>query len=486
MADITVAGTVYHVQLDTGSSDLWVQGSVSPIPNAQPTNLALNLTYAIGWAAGNISYAPVEFAGIPAKSQAFLDVSNVYNPALGYGAQGITGLGFTSLSTIDAWVNRTGSDKGRSLLLNLFAADPSAPNFIAFALQRSTDPTDEVQGSFAIGEYEPLYAEVKDAPHIPTWPPVEPSRWNVLLDALIVGDQVVIPETIVDAAPGNKAVVLLDSGSSLTYAPTKVCEAIYGNITGASFDPSSGYWIVPCGYEVDMALQIGGTIYPLHPLDVTPKGLLTPDGCIGSFVPTNLPFGKGDFDWLIGDNFLRSVYSIYDFGDFDGSGNTGNPYMQLLSLIDPDEASGDFAQTRGTQAKTNITYVGLNGTMIQPISTLSTDANKTLQLLGQFFPAIMGIVALNALVLLVLVIGGIVYFCRKRKRSRVARTPRGRQTPVEMLPNPRNTYIAGAPPQAHVYQPVSMAMTEDTFVPPSPAFIMDGSPLKGERPKSVA
>ena len=88
---------------------------------------------------------------ISIPSQAYLDVSAAQNPALSYGADGIVGLGFTSLSTVDALVNHTGASTGRSLLFNAFNFNQSEPNFIAFALQRSSDPNDDVEGSFSIG-----------------------------------------------------------------------------------------------------------------------------------------------------------------------------------------------------------------------------------------------------------------------------------------------------------------------------------------------
>jgi hypothetical protein len=67
---------------------------------------------------------------------------------LTYGAAGIAGLGFSKLSSL---MNRTNSSTGQSLLYNLFAANQSTPNFIAFALQRETQPGDDVQGIFSIG-----------------------------------------------------------------------------------------------------------------------------------------------------------------------------------------------------------------------------------------------------------------------------------------------------------------------------------------------
>lgn len=152
---------------------------------------------------------------IPVSQQAYLNVSSAQNPALSYGAAGIMGLGFDSLSNIDAVMNQTGSSSGRTLLYNLFQNNPSEPNFIAFSLQ-STSDGDGVQGTFSVGETDPLYANVTSTNKIPTWPTTAPSRWNVLLDSLIVGTQTIPVSTTVAAAPPNKAVVLLDSGTSYT------------------------------------------------------------------------------------------------------------------------------------------------------------------------------------------------------------------------------------------------------------------------------
>jgi len=90
---------------------------------------------------------------ISVLNQAFLDAEDVKNPAMGYGAQGIAGLGFNRLSSIDLVINETQQSTGRSLLFNLFETNPTEPNFIAFALQRNSDKSDEIEGSFSIGEY---------------------------------------------------------------------------------------------------------------------------------------------------------------------------------------------------------------------------------------------------------------------------------------------------------------------------------------------
>ncbi|KAF7288221.1 Acid protease [Mycena chlorophos] len=461
MANVTVGGQAYTVQLDTGSSDVWIKGSTSPLPNVNDTSMTYNLTYGIGWVAGHISYGAVEFAGINVASQALLDVSSANNPALAYGAEGLVGLGFTSLSSIDNAINKTGASTGRSLLYNLFQDNPSDPNYIAFALQRDTDSSDTVQGSFSIGEVDPTYSAVLNSTPISTWPVSEPSRWNVLLEALLLGDgSAIIPNTSVSTAPSNRAVVLLDSGTSYTYVTNEIAQAIYGHIPGAYLEDSQ--WVVPCSYEVDVALQIAGEVFPVHPLDMAPQSSTNTSLCVGSFVPQAVSVGAGEFDWLIGDNVLRSFYSVYDFGDFDSSGSMGNPYVRLLSLVDPTQASKEFHSARGGSAATGITYNAANSTLGGSSSvTVSSTLDDTLNKIATFFPVMLGIMALNAAVLIALIAFGIVYMCRKqrRKSKSTARKTRGRSTPMPI--DPRNSYIAGASPQPHAYAPISMAVTED-------------------------
>lgn len=193
---------------------------------------------------------------IQVANQSFLDVSDANNPALGYGAQGLLGLGFTSLSNIDHFMNQTGSSAGRSFLFNAFSIDPKEPNFISFALSRSSDDQDEVSGAMTIGEYVQEYQQIEQTPAISTWPVKNPRRWDVLLEAVHVGANLVTVTSKIPNAPVNRAVVLLDTGTSYTYAPPEVCQAIYGGIPGATYDSNSQLWLIPCDQEVDVALQI--------------------------------------------------------------------------------------------------------------------------------------------------------------------------------------------------------------------------------------
>ena len=165
----------------------------------------------------------------------------------------------------------------------------------------------------------------------------------------------------------------------------------------------------------------------------------------------------------------------------------GNPYVKLLSLVDPNKASAEFHELRGGTAATNIPYNAANSTTGQTSSgvttvSLSDDMVKTINQLGNYVPAVLAIMAVNALAVLLLVIAAFVYMFRRRsKAARARKTPGRAMSPMPM--NPTSSFSMPTPGEQHAYQPVSMALTDDTFVPPSPAFQKDGTKL---RPMSVA
>jgi saccharopepsin len=199
-------------------------------------------------------------------------------------------------------------------------------------------------------------------------------------------------------------------------------------------------------------------------------------------------------DIIIGDNFLRSVYSVYDFGDFDASGKMGNPYVKLLSLVDPNKASKDFAAARGSVARTNITYNAINSTAAAASGTtvsLSDDITNVLNKLNTYIPIMLALLGLNALVILLLAIAAFIYIYRRRSESSVVKRRTARRlTPMPLRPGAVSTDSFTPPLRSslqrssqHTYEPVSAALTDDTFVPPSPSF---HGFKAGVRPQSVA
>jgi len=85
-----------------------------------------------------------------------------------------------------------------------------------------------------------------------------------------------------------------------------------------------------------------------------------------------------------------------------------NPFVKLLPLIDPNEASADFARLRGSQPRTNITYNVASPQVIGAASDGVTGSGATLERLDTLIPIMLGVMGLNALVLLALIILGIL------------------------------------------------------------------------------
>jgi len=201
---------------------------------------------------------------------------------------------------------------------------------------------------------------------------------------------------------------------------------------------------------------------------------------------------------IVGDNVLRSMYSVYDFGDFDSSGKMGDPYVKLLSIVDPNQASKEFATARGTVPR-NITYSAANSTATSGRTTVSLSDNitNTLNKITTYFPIMLAILGLNAVVILLLAIAAFIYLFRRRNVPSVRNRRNARRlTPVQLGAMSTDTFT---PPleslqsgtSDHAYQPVSMALTDDTFIPPTPAFHYDGSGGSkarsfDDRPKSFA
>ena len=104
---------------------------------------------------------------------------------------------------------------------------------------------------------------------------------------------------------------------------------------------------------------------------------------------------------------MRSLYTVYDFGDYDSSGKMGNPYMQLLALVDPNTASKEFHSARGGSAFSNLSYTpqAISGTSAASSgsdTTTTSDLVSTVNQLSKYIPAMLAVMALNALVILVL------------------------------------------------------------------------------------
>ncbi|KAF8556844.1 acid protease, partial [Imleria badia] len=343
----------FTLLIDTGSSDLWVTGGQKLKLNSS-TSTTVNLTYGIGSAYGNIAYAPVAFGGYQVDNQAFLSVSKAYEQD----AQGILGLGLNGLSALE---RTTKNISTLSVMANMFAQHRNTPHLIGLALERSKDGEDTSGGYLSIGEYDPQYKNVTYMPKIPITP-TSTSRWTIAMDAMMVNIKRVPLNSAVKGTKKGQAIALIDSGTSLAYIPSDAVDAIYSQFNGAVHVKTARQdaWFVPCLTQVNLSFTFGNVTYPINPMELsTPVRVTDHDDqytvCINAFRPP-LNGVQHDLDFLLGDIFMRNVYSVYNFGNEttthdDPNADTKGASIQFLSRTNRDQVYADFEGHRRSSLK---------------------------------------------------------------------------------------------------------------------------------------
>ncbi|KAF5345679.1 hypothetical protein D9758_013038 [Tetrapyrgos nigripes] len=377
--NVTVGGVPFEVQIDTGSSDLWVLGNVTKTHN---TSIPAALGYAIGIVEGHVNTAEVMFDGFTISDQAYLFAEAVENvPTI----PGFIGLGPSSLSQVLANVERANrSDINGAPFVDRIFKQNMTPNFISFVLQRSNETAEialveEQFGQLTIGEMIPEYEErIPAAPKLPALvDQFGVQHWQTLLDSNGIighdGERIETKTEISNPTEGglNQLHVVVDTGFSLSQIPHEIIDAMYGRVPGAEYikngsdlNPGLGalgindVWRIPCDYELNVSFIFAGVEIPVSPLDLTvgsADALQDANGvdiCFALFqqistsVAGNTSFGA--IDAILGPSFLRNVYTVINFGDFvDGSNDTiADPYIQLLPTLDKAKAHQDFVNQR--------------------------------------------------------------------------------------------------------------------------------------------
>ncbi|EAU86015.1 hypothetical protein CC1G_11687 [Coprinopsis cinerea okayama7 len=362
VANISIAGNEVPVLLDSGSSDLWVHFASPPANRDQfiDTGKHVTLSYAIGRATGNAHRAPVSFGGYTIKDQAFLlveDASTFTGDIHAQGYDGLFGIGFNTGSVVRKKLDKKNAD---TTMQNIFNHAKLGSNYITFLLDRQNDPADPFKGEMTISEIIPGFENITSMPKLDVETVTRllksDQHWQALTDKnnAITGPdgKTIQVDSIVPRAPSGQLVAVIDSGFTFSQVPREVADQIYGRVKGAVYDTQNEWWLVPCGQYLNIAFNFGGRSYPVHPLDTVDDNFNKIDAsgkkvCIGSFQPITTAFSLlGHYDMILGMNFLRSVYTLLDFGDWVDNGEDTHPYIQMVSHTTVENGRSDFVQVR--------------------------------------------------------------------------------------------------------------------------------------------
>ncbi|THG98974.1 hypothetical protein EW026_g3293 [Hermanssonia centrifuga] len=344
VGQILVAGHNFTVQLDTGSSDLWIDPSDTNVvlQGTKDTGVTSTICYFdTTCASGSVLISDVTFGNLTIPGQAFI---NAVGSNATYGNMtGLLGLGSTSsyASAIIQSLDGDNDVNSETFLQNLFNVYPDTPNFISFLLSRSDFGVTD-GGTFTIGELAAGMQAVQQTPQLPV---LSENGWVTAAAAIIVNGREFVSQssTPSPALVGDQLLTSLDTGTSRAQAPQPLVDAIYQNLPDAVYD--DGSYTMPCDSKINVSIIFGEQTFPIHPIDI----VVVPDPgenartdanntlCIGAFSYLE----SEDLDILLGDTFLRNAYVVYNFGNWTRA-DDGLPSMQIMSTTNETQAWAEF------------------------------------------------------------------------------------------------------------------------------------------------
>ncbi|KAG0322562.1 hypothetical protein BGZ97_005806 [Linnemannia gamsii] len=158
------------------------------------------------------------------------------------------------------------------------------------------------------------------------------------------------------------AMATLDTGTSLMLVSQTTSDAINSAIPGAVKDPKVG-WFLPCSGNYSITIIFGSrqVKIPYTSLAVQDQTARTDNGTIVCLSAAMYPTGgiATISNWLLGDAFLKNVYTIFDFGTPLGR-------IGLASLA----GSGNSSQGDSNGTSTCNAAVSSRGTMMSSFQAL--------------------------------------------------------------------------------------------------------------------
>ncbi|EIW79303.1 acid protease [Coniophora puteana RWD-64-598 SS2] len=303
--------TSFEVILDTGSSDFWLastscDSSCSGSANFNPSssssfnnqNKQFEVTYGSGQAQGSLGQDVVQMAGFSVQNQIFGVVTQTSSNFLQAPVTGLIGLAWQSLAS-----------SGAMPLWQTLAAQGSwSEPVMAFQLTRFLNDTNAQQmepgGSLTMGyTNSSLYTGDIDFQNLPDG---QQTFWIQEVTSMTVqGNNLTQPS-------GSASYAAIDTGTTLVAGPPSAIQNLYAQIPGSA--PGTGQWegfySYPCDTEVNVALSFGGPSWPVSPGDFQ-FASTSGNKCIGAFY--EIPSNQGTPAWIVGDTFLKNVYSVFRF-----------------------------------------------------------------------------------------------------------------------------------------------------------------------------
>ncbi|KAH9924688.1 acid protease [Epithele typhae] len=276
----------FLIDFDTGSSDLWVPSSSCTSStckkkdtyksSSSSTSSKKSGTFEIEYGDGSTVSGPiytdtVKVAGVTAKSQYLSAVTTLSSSFSSDPIDGILGLAFSSISNL-----------GENPFFNT-AVDQGTVDSGVFGFYLASTGSELYLG----GTNSDLYSGSLEFHDVDN----SQGFWQIPGAEISAGSK----------TPVSGFDTIIDSGTTLMYGPPSAVKTFYKAISGSAVvDSSQGEYSYPCGSLPTVAFSWGGQQWEV-----------TED----NFNLGETESGSGECVWLLGDAFMKNVYTAFSFDD---------------------------------------------------------------------------------------------------------------------------------------------------------------------------
>ncbi|OQE35995.1 hypothetical protein PENCOP_c012G02470 [Penicillium coprophilum] len=338
--------------IDTGAPNTWVFDSNCTEPvcerhhkfdRSESTSYTtdgstFSLFYGSGRVDGKMGKDTISIAGLEV-SQTFGQANNASETFQSYPFDGILGLG---RSHTEGWELPSFMD---------LVADKKLikSNLVGISLSRSADGGKDGEINFGTVDTTKFDGTIK-------YTATNGKIWSIPVDDAYVNGK---------SCKFSGKSATIDTGTTYLLIPPADAKTLFSLVPGASQQPSNkNNYLIPCNSTATIEFEFSGVKYNVSPKDYV--GNPESDGsdyCISTIVG----YASNGANWLVGDVFLKNVYTVFDFDN----GKIG--FGALAS------ASASASKSNSTSTSTSSTQSAGNGTFIAPpvTTTSATSAVAT-------------------------------------------------------------------------------------------------------------
>ncbi|RMZ66056.1 Aspartic-type endopeptidase ctsD [Pyrenophora seminiperda CCB06] len=303
----------YHMLLDSAASNTWVMSQDCTTEACKTHTLfgkgdssslktstePFNVTYGTGSSSGTLATDTIHLGPL-SPTLTFGLANNVSPEFSSYPMDGILGLGRGTSSSSAS----TQSSDTPQIMDILTSSSLITSKIYGLHLPRASSSS-PLDGELNLGSLNTarFSGQINYTPCVVPSSTATTGFWEIPLSAAAVdGSTISLSSTTPRTA-------IIDTGTSFILVPPTDALALHQKIKGYSQNGES--FFVPCDTSAIMQFSFSNTMYNISTADWVGKKVDKEDNVCVSNIVGRRTFGEAQ--WLVGDVFLKNVYSVFDF-----------------------------------------------------------------------------------------------------------------------------------------------------------------------------